>query len=641
AGAISEGIVFPKFRGDLIACAAVTRAMHEGHVESTHYPRNPLDVLAQQIVAMAAMDPWSVDEMFSRVRQAAPFAELSRRAYEGVLDMLSGRYPSDEFAELRPRLTWDRVQGIVTGRSGAKRVAIANAGTIPDRGLYGVFLAGADRPVRVGELDEEMVFETEVGETFTLGASTWRVEEITHDRVLVSPAPGEPGKTPFWHGDQSGRPVELGMAIGKLIRDLRATPKNAALDRLGRVRELDETAAENALRYLDDQAATGAIPDDRTLVIERCLDDLGDWRVCLLSPLGSRVHAPWAMAVTAHVRRQTGIDVEVMWGDEGFVVRFPEVERPPDPALLLPEPEEIEGLVLRQLGSTALFAARFRETAARALLLPRRRPGMRTPLWQQRKRAADLLAVASRFGSFPAVLETYREVLRDHFDMPALADVLRRVSKRTLRVATIDSTTPSPFAASLLFSYVANYIYDGDAPLAERRAQALSVDQSQLRELLGDAELRELLDPDALDTVERQLQYLDPRYRVKSADGLHDLLLRVGDLTREEIHARASIADVDTAIATLAQALRIAAVNVAGERRYIAVEDAARYRDALGVILPTGLPAALLEPVRDPAGDLALRFGRTHGPFTVDALSRRFGLGAAIAASLLARLTDS
>jgi ATP-dependent helicase Lhr and Lhr-like helicase len=641
AGAISEGIVFPKFRGDLIACAAVTRAMHEGQVETTRYPRNPLDVLAQQIVAMAAMDPWSVDEMFSRVRQTAPFAELSRRAFEGVLDMLSGRYPSDEFAELRPRITWDRVQGIITGRSGAKRVAIANAGTIPDRGLYGVFLAGADRPVRVGELDEEMVFETDVGETFTLGASTWRVEEITHDRVLVSPAPGEPGKTPFWHGDQAGRPVELGVAIGKLIRDLRATPRNAAIDRLVRLHDLDQAAAENALRYLDDQAATGAIPDDRTLVIERCLDDLGDWRVCLLSPLGSRVHAPWAMAVTAHIRRQTGIDVEVMWGDEGFVVRFPEVERPPDPALLLPEPEEIEGLVLRQLGSTSLFAARFRETAARALLLPRRRPGMRTPLWQQRKRASDLLKVASRFGSFPVVLETYREVLRDHFDMPALVDMLRRVSKRTLRVATIDSTTPSPFAASLLFSYVANYIYDGDAPLAERRAQALSVDQSQLRELLGDAELRELLDPDALDTVERQLQYLDEGRRVKTMDGIHDLLLRIGDLTREEIQARSAFADVETAIATLERASRIVAVNIAGERRYVAVEDAARYRDALGVMVPTGVPPALLEPVRDPAGDLALRFGRTHGPFTVDALALRFGLGTAIAESLLARLTDS
>jgi ATP-dependent Lhr-like helicase len=425
AGAISEGIIFPKFRGDLVACAAVARAMHEGQVESTRYPRNPLDVLAQQIVAMAALDTWSVDELFALIRRAAPFADLSRRAFEGVLDMLSGRYPSDEFAELRPRITWDRLQGRIAGRTGAKRVAIANAGTIPDRGLYGVFLAGADRPTRVGELDEEMVFETQVGETFTLGASTWRVEEITHDRVLVSPAPGEPGKMPFWHGDQSGRPVELGFAIGKLVRELRAMPAAKAAQRLVSHHDLDAAAAENLLRYLDDQAAAGAIPDDRTIVIERCLDELGDWRVCLLSPLGSRIHAPWAMAATAHIRSRTGIDVEVMWGDEGFVVRFPEVESPPDPSLLLPDPGEVEGLVLRQLGGTSLFAARFRETAARALLLPRRRPGMRTPLWQQRKRAADLLAVASRFGSFPALLETYREVLRDHFDMPSLVDVLR------------------------------------------------------------------------------------------------------------------------------------------------------------------------------------------------------------------------
>jgi len=641
AGAISEGIVFPKFRGDLLACAAVTRAMHEGHVESTRYPRNPLDVLAQHLVAMAAMEPWSVDEIYARVRQAAPFAELSRRVFEGVLDMLSGRYPSDEFAELRPRITWDRVHGVISGRTGAKRVASANAGTIPDRGLYGVFLAGAERPMRVGELDEEMVFETEVGDTFTLGASTWRVEEITHDRVLVSPAPGEPGKMPFWHGDRAGRPVELGMAIGKLVRDLRSIPKNAAIDRLVRLHDLDQTAADNALRYLDDQAATGAVPDDRTLVIERCLDDLGDWRVCLLSPLGSRVHAPWAMAVTAHIRSQTGMDVEVMWGDEGFVVRFGDVERPPDPALLLPEPEEIEGLVLRQLGSTSLFAARFRETAARALLLPRRRPGMRTPLWQQRKRASDLLAVASRFGSFPALLETYREVLRDHFDMPALVDVLRRVSKRTLRVATIDTTTPSPFAASLLFSYVANYIYDGDAPLAERRAQALSVDQGQLRELLGDAELRELLDPAALGAIEQQLQQVDETRRVKSPDGIHDLLLRIGDLTREEILARAALPDASSAIAELERAGRIVLLQIAGEPRYVAVEDAARYRDALGTLLPAGLPEPLLEPVRDPAGDLALRFARTHAPFAVDALARRFGLGTAIAESLLARLTES
>jgi ATP-dependent Lhr-like helicase len=639
AGAISEGIIFPKFRGDLVACAAVARAMHEGQVESTRYPRNPLDVLAQHIVAMAGLETWTVDDLFATVRRAAPFADLSRHMFEGVLDMLSGRYPSDEFAELRPRITWDRVAGTIAGREGATRVAIANAGTIPDRGLYGVFLAGADRPVRVGELDEEMVFESQVAETFTLGASTWRIEEITHDRVLVSPAPGEPGKMPFWHGDRAGRPVELGYTIGKLIRDLRAVPHAAALDRLVRLHDLDAAAAENLLRYLDDQLAAGAVPDDRTIVIERCLDDLGDWRVCLLSPLGSRIHAPWAMAVSAQIRARTGLDVEVMWGDEGFVVRFPEVETPPDPALLLPDADEVEGLVLRQLGATSLFAARFRETAARALLLPRRRPGRRTPLWQQRKRAADLLAVAARFGSFPALLETYREILRDHFDMPALVDTLRRLESRSIKVATIDTKIPSPFASSLLFSYVANYIYDGDAPLAERRAQALSVDQRQLRELLGDAELRELLDPDALHQIEQQLQHLDDKYKVKTADGLHDLLLRIGDLSAREIEARSAMADFAAQTATLELARRVVLLPISGEKRYVAVEDVARYRDALGVPLPPGLPESLLEPVRDPAGDLARRYARSHGPFSAGEFAVRYGLGVAVAETLLRRLT--
>jgi ATP-dependent Lhr-like helicase len=641
AGAVSEGIVFPKFRGDLVACAAVARAMHDGMVESTRYPRNPLDVLAQQIVAMAAMDQWTLEKLYSAVRSAAPFADLSRRSFEGVLDMLSGRYPADEFAELRPRITWDRARDTIVAREGAARVAIANAGTIPDRGLYGVFLAGADRPVRVGELDEEMVFETQVGETFTLGASTWRVEEITHDRVLVTPAPGEPGKMPFWHGDQAGRPVELGVAIGKLVRELRGVSRPAAVERLTRHHDLDADAAENVLRYLDDQAAAGAVPDDRTLVVERCLDELGDWRVCLLSPFGSRIHAPWAMAAAAHIRARTGIDAEVMWGDDGFVVRFPEIERPPNPMLLIPNSDEVEGLVLRQLGSTSLFAARFREAAARALLLPRRRPGLRTPLWHQRKRAADLLAVASRFGSFPVLLETYREVFRDHFDMPALVDILRRASTRSLRVVTMDSRAPSPFAASLLFSYVANYIYDGDAPLAERRAQALSVDQAQLRELLGDAELRDLLDGDALHDVEQQLQHLADKYRIRSADGLHDLLIRIGDLGVDEIALRSALPDTPRHIEALEHAGRIVPLTIAGDHRYVAVEDVARYRDGLGISLPSGLPAALLEPVRDPAGDLVLRYARSHGPFTARMLADRFGLGVGLAETLLLRLTDS
>jgi ATP-dependent Lhr-like helicase len=641
AGAVSAGVIFPKFRADLVACAAVSRAMRDGRVESTRYPRNPLDVLAQQVVAMAAVDSWSVDELFATVRRAAPYADLSRRTFDGVLDMLSGRYPSDAFAELRPRLTWDRARGMVIAREGAKRVAITNAGTIPDRGLYGVFLAGADKPVRVGELDEEMVFESQTGETFTLGASTWRIEEITHDRVLVTPAPGEPGKMPFWHGDQAGRPVELGYAIGRLVRELRSLPRATAAARLVDHHDLDALAAENLLRYLDDQAASSVIPDDRTIVVERSLDELGDWRVCLLSPLGSRIHAPWAMAATAHIRQMTGLDVEVMWGDEGFVVRFPETDRPPDPALLVPDADEVEGLVLRQLGGTSLFAARFREAAARALLLPRRRPGARTPLWQQRKRAADLLAVASRFGSFPILLETYREVLRDHFDMPALTDTLRRVSSRGLRVSNVDAKAPSPFAASLLFSYVANYIYDGDAPLAERRAQALSVDQAQLRELIGAAELRELLDPDAITALERQLQRLDERLRARSADAVHDLLLSIGDLTMEELGARCAMPGVEGVVNALERDRRILAVSIAGERRFVAVEDAARYRDALGSPLPPGIPESLLEPVPDPAGDLVMRYARTHPPFPSQDVAARFGLGVALVEAVLARLTDA
>jgi len=639
ANAISEGVIFPKFRGDLVACAAVTRAMHEGAVEASRYPRNPLDVLAQQIVAMAATDTWNVDELFAAIRGAAPFAELSRTVFEGVLDMLSGRYPSDEFAELRPRVTWDRVAGTLSAREGAKRVAIANGGTIPDRGLYGVFLLGAGPgAARVGELDEEMVFESRVGETFVLGASSWRIEEITHDRVIVSPAPGEPGKMPFWKGDRAGRPLELGLEIGKLTRDLLRVPPAAAIDRLTREHDLDARAAENLLQYLADQRAAGAVPDAATIVVERVRDELGDWRVCVLSPRGGRIHAPWAMAVAAKVREETGADVETLWGDDGFVVRFPDVDQPPDARLLMPDPDEVQALVVRQLGATALFAAKFRENAARSLLLPKRRPGTRAPLWQQRKRAADLLAVASRYGSFPVLLETYRECLRDFFDMPALVSTLADIRSRKVRVATVDSDTPSPFAASLLFTYVASFIYDGDAPLAERRAQALAVDQSQLRELLGDAELRDLLDAGALDDVERQLQRLDPHYQVKSADGVHDLLLAVGDLTRGELAARAVSPAVAATVDDLVRARRAIEIRVAGESRIAAVEDAARFRDALGVPLPLGIPDALLQPVADPFADVALRYARTHAPFSAVEFAARYGVATDAADALLARL---
>src|SRR6185436_19219638 len=485
--------------------------------------------------------------------------------------------------------------------------------------------------------DEEMVFESRVGETFLLGASTWRIEELTHDRVLVTPAPGEPGKMPFWKADAAGRPLELGIYIGEMVRALRQLPPASAIQRLVQHHDLDARAAENLMRYLADQAAAaGVVPDDRTILIERCRDELGDWRICVLTPFGGRIHAPWAMAAVERARAATGLDIETMWTDDGFVVRFPETEEPPDPNLMIPASEEVEALVVRQLGATALFAAKFREAAARALLLPKRRPGGRSPLWQQRKRAADLLGVAAKYGSFPMLLEAYRECLRDVFDMPSLVETLRRIERREMRTATVDSTTPSPFASALLFGYVANYIYDGDAPLAERRAQALAIDQTQLRELLGEAELRELLDADAIADVEAQLQQTDERYRARSIDGVHDLLLHLGDLTRAEAAARSTTA-IDEALAPLARERRILDVRI-GDVRYIPVEYAARYRDALGVPLPPGLPESLLEPSRDAALDLARRYARTHGPFTTAELAARYGLGRGMAEALLKTL---
>jgi ATP-dependent helicase Lhr and Lhr-like helicase len=654
-GVASEGIIFPKYRADLVACAAVTTAMREGLVESTRYLRNPLDVLAQQIVATVAQPPAvtvprkkgepplspeiTVEALFGLIRRAAPFASLSRTAFDGVLDLLAGRYPSDEFADLRPRITWDRVRNVLTPREGAKSLAVLNGGTIPDRGLYGVFLSGANKPVRVGELDEEMVFESRTGETFILGASTWRIDEITHDRVLVSPAPGEPGKMPFWHGDLAGRPLEFGRRIGALVRELREVPQNAAISRLVREHGLDAQAAENLIRFLADQEkATTVVPDDRSIVIERVRDEVGDWRICVLTPFGSRVHAPWAMAVAGRIRAAGGPDVETMWADDGFVLRFSDTDSVPDPDLLMLDPKEATDLVLRQLGSTSLFAAKFRESAARALLLPRRRAQGRAPLWQQRKRAYDLLSVASRYPSFPMLLEAYRECVRDVFDIPALLEVLRSVEKREVRVHVADSRSPSPFAASLLFSYVANYIYDGDAPLAERRAQALSIDQDQLQELLGDTDLRELLNADAIAQVEDQLQALGETQRVRSADGIHDLLLRLGDLSRSEIERRLARPDLLSSLDGLQQARRLLEVEIAGEKRLIAVEDAARYRDALGIPLPPGIPASLLEPVAAPVVELLRRFARTHGPFTADDAVNRFGLNAREVESSLRRL---
>ncbi len=666
-GAASEGVIIPKFRGDLLACAALTERMQQGLVESVRYPRNALDVLAQQLVGMISLDEWRVDDLEQVVRRAAPYSEMPRSMLEGVLDMLSGRYPSDEFAELRPRVTWDRLARVVRSREGAKRVAITNSGTIPDRGLYGVFLtAGAEdsrRSLRVGELDEEMVFESHPGDVFILGASTWKIDSITHDRVLVSPAPGEVGRMPFWKGDGPGRPLEFGRAIGALTRRVRemlapapaptgsrkkrtetpipATIPEDAVKLLVEQHALTPGAARNLVQYLQDQQeAAGALPDDRTIVVERYMDEMGDWRVCILSPFGSRVHAPWAMAIEAMVRERSDVEIDLMWTDDGIVVRFPEAEEPPPVEWVIPDPDEVEDLVVRQLGMTALFAGRFRESAARALLLPRKHPGRRAPLWQQRKRAADLLNVAGEYGSFPIILETYRECLQDVFDMPALVGLLREVQQRTVRTVAVTTRVPSPFASTLLFNYVANFIYEGDAPLAERRAQALMVDQSQLRELLGEIELRELLDPDALETLELELQLLAEGRRAKHADGLHDLLLRLGDLTREEVQARcaADPPTVDGWLQELERVRRIIRLPMAGEERYVAAEDAGRYRDALGIPPPIGLPHAFLEFARDPVGDLVARYARTHGPFQTEDLARRLGLGIGPAQMALAAL---
>lgn len=628
-GSVSKGVLFPKFRGDLLPTAAATQRMQEGLVEAIAYPRNALDVLAQTIVATVAMAPVTVDGLYDQLRGAAPYAELPRATFLGVLDLLSGRYESDELSELRPRLTWDRHANLLEARQGARRVAVINGGTIPDRGLYGVFLATDDgRSVRVGELDEEMVFESRVGDVFLLGASSWRIAEITHDKVLVSPAPGEPGRMPFWHGDRPGRPPELGRAIGALARELLSVPVEAAVERLTTRHGFEPRAAQGLLRYLGEELAhLGHVPSDRTLILERFRDEVGDWRVCLLSPFGARVHAPWATAVKARLGATQEIDL--YWNDDGIVFRLPNADAPPPVEDLLPTSDELEGLVTGELGGTSLFAARFRENAARALLLPKKVPGRRTPLWAQRRRSADLLAVASRFPDFPIILETYRECLKDVFDLPGLTTLLRQIEAGELALVVADVERPSPMASALLFSFVANFIYEGDAPVSERRAQALTLDTEQLRLLLGPAELRRLLDPEVIRRHQDRLQRLDPP-SVRHADGLHDLLLYLGDLSHPELTARVTAElNLDEALQGLLASQRVVAVKIAGEQRFIAAEDAGRYRDALGVTLPTGLPPAFLEVARDALERLLSRYARTHGPFTAQGVATRFGLGVA------------
>jgi ATP-dependent helicase Lhr and Lhr-like helicase len=608
--ATAKGRIFPKFRSDLLECAVVTRAMRDGEIEETKIPRNPLDVLAQQVVAIAADEEISVDALHELVRRAYPFAELSRVQLENVLDMLAGRYPSDEFAELRPRIVWDRSAGVLRGREGAQRLAVTNAGTIPDRGLFGVHLVGGGG--RVGELDEEMVYEARAGQTFLLGASTWRIEEITRDRVLVSPAPGVPGAVPFWKGEGVGRPFELGEKIGRASRELVADPN--ALERLVNEHFLDRRAAKNLLAFLREQEAhTGAVPSDRTIVVERFRDEIGDWRVCILSPFGGRVHAPWAMALTARLREGQGIDAQSIWSDDGIALHLPDADAPPTAEDLLIDPGEIEDLVVAEVGSTALFGARFRENAARSLLIPRRRPGQRTPLWQQRLKSQSLLEVARRYGSFPVVLETYRECLQDVFDLPALKQLLQGLKTRQIDLVSADTATASPFSSSLLFDYIATYMYEDDTPPAERRAQALSLDRDLLKELLGQEELRDLLDADAVDEVERQL-----RGAPRTPDHLHDQLRLRGDLAPGEY-------DPELAAPLLAER-RALVVRLAGDERLIAAEDAGRYRDAFGVMPPGGLPDVYLEGGPESLRQIVLRYAKGRGPFTSGQAAARYGL---------------
>jgi ATP-dependent Lhr-like helicase len=644
-GETSRGVLFPKHRGDLVPTAVTVERMRVGGIESLRIPTNPLDVLAQQVVAATALEGWNADELFDLVRRTASFASLPRSAYEATLDLLAGRYPSDEFAELRPRIVWDRITGELTGRPGAQRLAVTSGGTIPDRGMFGVFLVGAQSSAgsaraasRVGELDEEMVYESRVGDLFTLGTSTWRIEDITHDRVLVSPAPGQPGRLPFWTGDTLGRPAELGEAIGAFTREMALLSPQDAVAR-AEAAGLDDWAAGNLVALIAEQReATNAVPHDQQLVVERFRDELGDWRLVVHSPYGTPVHAPWALAINARLRERYGVDAQAVAADDGIVLRIPETDQdPPGAELIAFEPDEIEQIVTTEVGGSALFAARFRECAARALLLPRRDPGRRSPLWQQRQRSAQLLEVASRYPSFPIVLETVREVLQDVYDVPALVALHRRIAERRVRLVDVSTQRASPFAQSLLFGYVAAFMYEGDSPIAERRAAALTLDQGLLAELLGRAELRELLDPDVLAEVEAELQRTAEDRRARDAEGLVDVIRMVGPLSTRELADRCT-SDVAEAVSLLAEARRIVEVRIAGEERWAVVEDVARLRDGLGVPVPAGVPGAFTDPVEDPLGDLISRFARTHGPFTTAEVATRLGLGPAVARQTLLRL---
>ncbi|GEL23952.1 DEAD/DEAH box helicase [Pseudonocardia sulfidoxydans NBRC 16205] len=645
-GAVSRGVVFPKYRGDLVSCAVVAERMAGGAIESMRYPRNPLDVLAQQIVAMVAMETWTLSDLAAVVRRAAPFAALPDSALHSVLDMLSGRYPSEEFGELRARITWDRVTDELAGRPGAQRLAVTSGGTIPDRGLFTVMTpGGADGAgSRVGELDEEMVYESRVGDTFLLGTSSWRVEDITHDRVIVTPAPGEPARMPFWKGESIGRPLELGRAVGAFVREMAGLPDDQARERAAAA-GLDEWAIDNLLAYLHEQRdATRHVPSDRTILVERFRDELGDWRLVVHSPFGSQVNGPWALAIAARMRERRGVEVSAAGADDGIVLRLPDAvddngaEVVPTAEDVLLDPAEVEQIVVGELGGSSLYASRFRECAARALLLPRRDPRRRSPLWQQRQKSAQLLSVAGKYEQFPITLEAMRECVQDVYDLPGLRELMADVGSRKVKVVEVATSQPSPFARSLLFGYVGMFLYEADAPLAERRAAALSLDSTLLAELLGSEAIRELLDPEVLAEVEASLQRTAEDRHARDAEGAADLLRFLGDLTEAEAAARGV---QPPWLAELEAARRAIRVRIGGEQRWLAIEDAGRVRDALGAALPVGVPETFTEPVPDPLGDLVIRYARSHGPFPAADVAARFGLGVAVVSGVLDRLTGT
>lgn len=646
-GATSRGVFFPNHRGDLIESAVVVERMRHGAIEAVSDLRNPLDVLAQQIVAMVAMDEQKVDELYALVRRAGNFRDLPYSAFEAVLDMLSGRYPSEDFAELRPRLVWQRDTGVLTARPGAQRLAVTSGGTIPDRGMFGVFLVGEGNASgrhepgrRVGELDEEMVYETRVGDVFTLGTTSWRVEQITHDQVLVSPAPGVPGRLPFWKGDAPGRPLELGRAFGAFVREVGGLPPDRANARL-RETGLDEFAAGNLVTYLHEQsAATGALPTDQTVIFERFRDELGDWRVCVHSALGTGVLTPWALAVEHSARERYGLDVQATATNDGMVLRIPDTEsEPPSAELIICDPDTIEAIVTDEVGGSALFASRFRECAARALLLPRRDPKSRSPLWQQRMRSAQLLSVAARYPDFPIVLETMRECLTDVFDLDGLLEVQRQIAARSIRLVEVETKEPSPFARSLLFGYVGAFVYEGDVPLAEKKAAALALDATLLAELLGKDGLKQLLDATVIATTEADLQGLTPERQANTTEQLFDLVRTAGPFTRTELDMRSTAQlDVGPALERLMMDRRLVPVRIAGQEMFAVAEDVPRLRDGLGIPVPPGVAATFAETAAHPIDDLVLRWARTHGPFVASTVAARYGLGYSVVDSACDRL---